>query len=117
MLMTMNLRKIGGLLFYSILLLSLWKGYAICGTEKNIMLAPEGEGSAWNLPAGTYGEDEQGDSGAEQGESPMPGQGNFSDPGRGGSPIPGGGSADPGGSPQPPQGGNVGPGGSPRRAN
>ena len=119
----LNNQKKNRLLLISILALawcfssSTWEGPAFCGTDKNIMLSPQGKGSAWNLPAGQYGEDEQTGSNDNQGESPIPGQGGSTNTGQGGSPIPGDGSVGPGGSPIPGRGGNLGPGGSPRPAN
>jgi hypothetical protein len=111
------------LLLFSILVLawcvtsSTWERPAFCAADKNIMLSPQGKGSAWNLPAGQYGEDEQTGPNDNQGQSPVPGQGGSTNTGQGGSPIPGDGSVGPGGSPIPGRGGNIGPGGSPRPAN
>ncbi len=116
-------QKVRGLFLISILVLvwccpsDFWQRPAFGEKVKDpIMLSPQEKGSAWDLPAGVYGGDEQGGSNTDQGGSPVPGGG--SNTGQGGSPVPGGGSnAGQGGSPVPGQGGDIGPGGSPRPAN
>lgn len=123
-------RKVRGLFLISILVWScpsdFWQHPAFGETVKEPeKLSPQGTGSAWDLPAGVYGEDEQEN---EQGDdigpggSPTPGRGGDSGPvGPGESPSLGqGGNTDPvgpGGSPAPGRGGNSGPGGSPRPSN
>ncbi len=99
------------------------------GVKESTKLSPQGEGSAWDLPAGVYGEDgqsEDSDPPDSPGGSPQPGQGSSGyggsphpgggSSGFGGSPRPGGGSSGFGGSPQPGGGGSTGPGGSPQPA-
>ena len=79
-----------------------WQRPAFGKKEKNIMLTPQGQGSAWDLPAGSYDNSGQNDSGTNQGESPIPG-GDGSNASQGGSPLPGSGygDIDRGGSPRP----------------
>ena len=108
-------QKAKGLFFTLILGLVLccssdfWQQPAFCEKKKEIMLAPTEDGSAWNLPAGDYSEEEQEDSSGDTGESPIGPAGDSSGD-TGGSPIgpSGGSSGDTGGSPIGPAGGSSG---------
>ena len=95
-----------------------WQQPAFGEKGKNIMLAPQGQGSAWDLPAGSYDDSDPNDSDTYQGGSPIPGGGG-SNASQGGSPTPGSGygDIDCGGSPRP-AGGSTGSNqrGSPRPA-
>ena len=102
----LNDQKVRGLFLISILVL-VWccpldslQRPAFGELEKDpIMLSPEENGSAWDLPAGVYGGDEQGDSNTDQGGSPRPTPGGGSNTDQGGSPVPWQGDSGQGGSP------------------